>query len=63
MAIYLLGNLPVDNLVDEFCSRISDIYKSEHIILHKAKMVDYYMTLDGNIEKFTGGYLKIINIK
>lgn len=53
-----VGQLPVDNLVDEFCSRISDIYKSEHIILHKAKMVDYYMTLDGNIEKFTGGYLK-----
>ena len=53
-----LDKAPVDDMIDEFCKRISKIYDPEHIILHKALMVDKYIALDGRIKDFSSNYLK-----
>lgn len=53
-----LDNIAADNMIKDFCKRVSKIYAHDHIILHKALMVDTYIASDGNIRKFSDNHLK-----
>lgn len=53
-----IGNIKADNMIDKFCVNIQQIYNPKHIILHKAKMTNLYIALDGHIKKFSKNYLK-----
>lgn len=60
---YLDGEYWVDakrlsDYIDEFCKRISTIYLGEHVILHKAYMLDYYVNKAGEVKEFPPNYLK-----
>lgn len=43
--------------IDEFCDKILKIYTPNHIILHKAYMVNYYIDKNGETKKFPKQYL------
>lgn len=47
-----LGNRCVEDAVKEFCSRLSEIYRPEQIILHYATLVDQYRTKSGQVKSF-----------
>ncbi|MCE5219850.1 MAG: DUF6270 domain-containing protein [Clostridium sp.] len=49
---YYVYNKKLDWYLKEFCDRILNIYKSQNIIIHKCKMVDYYINSLGTISKF-----------
>ena len=42
----------IDIYLEEFCKRINKIYNTENIIIHKAKMLDFYMDRFGKFKKF-----------
>lgn len=55
--IYIINNVELDCFIDEFIDKILDIYNSENIIVHKAKMLDFYKDTSGAIKQFNRNYL------
>lgn len=49
---YYVDNKKLDFYLEEFCNRILSIYQSQNIIIHKSKMVNYYINTLGSISKF-----------
>lgn len=43
--------------VDLFCDRILSLYPQEHVIIHKAMMMNYYITSSGKCRSFPLNYL------
>lgn len=48
----------MDERIDHFCKLLSEIYPADHIVLHRAKMVDRYIAKNGEIVDFSKAYLK-----
>ena len=49
---YYFQGFDIDIYLAEFCKRISQIYESQNIIIHEAKLLDFYMNNAGYFEKF-----------
>ena len=54
---YRIANQDIAPFIDHFAQRIRDIYGEEHIILHSARMSDYYMDRAGRIRRFPRNHL------
>lgn len=53
-----VGNDEMEEYIDTFCNKISSIYKSNKIIIHRALLVDYYEDKNGKIRKFDNNHIK-----
>lgn len=48
----------IDIFLEEFCRRILEIYENRKIIIHKAKMLDFYRATNGEFKKFDTNILR-----
>lgn len=55
---YYIEETPVLIYLKEFVKRIKEIFPERRVILHKAKMIDYYKSAQGEIKKFSKDYCK-----
>lgn len=53
---YFIEEISLSVYLEEFVQRIKSIFEEKRIILHKAKLVDYYITKQGEIKKFSDDY-------
>lgn len=61
---YFVNNKKLDYYLKDFCTKVLEIYEPQNIIIHKAKMSNYYINSLGNISKFDINNLnnnKIVN--
>lgn len=53
----MVDDVNMNFYLDEFSDRILKIYKCDNIIIHKAKMLNYYKNISGEIKLFPKNYL------
>lgn len=55
---YYLQGFDIDIFLREFCRKVLEIYRPENIIIHKAKMLDFYKDINGCFKKFDDNILR-----
>lgn len=55
---YYIDEIPLSIYLDEFISRIKTVIPDAKVILHKARMMNYYRTTGGGIKRFSEDYCK-----
>jgi|GEM_PF-1791996 hypothetical protein len=55
---YYIQNTDIDIYLNDFAKKILSIYKAENIVIHKAKMCNYYINSMGEIKAFPLNHLK-----
>ena len=53
-----LGRVNLKQYLDKFCEEILKIYKPSNVIIHRARMLDYYIGKDGKVYKFKSNYIR-----
>lgn len=56
--VYYVDNKSLEMWLDLFWDRVLQIYSTENIILHEAKLADYFYDTDGTLQKFDKNYLQ-----
>ena len=54
---YYIDDKKLSYYMDIFCEKVLSIFKSENIIIHKGKMLNFYKDKNGNIVKFPSNYI------
>lgn len=49
---YYFQNTCLDDILEEFCKKLLDVYKHNNIILHKAYMLDQYIDINNQVKSF-----------
>lgn len=55
---YFVDDVPLLTYLEKFMNRITTVFPAHRIILHKAKMANYYKNISGGIIKFNEDYCK-----
>lgn len=55
---YYFQGYDLDMYLSEFCRRILRTYSGDKIIIHKAKMLDFYKSLNGDFKKFDNNIVR-----
>ncbi len=57
---YFIEEISLNVYLEEFIERVKSMFKEKKIILHKAKLVDYYISNQREIKKFSASHCEYI---